>query len=52
MTAALTRCRRLGVSLSLLTGQPTPSSDALPGYTPVGQLVSRPDGGTFLTARG
>ena len=49
---ALARCRRLGFSLSLITGQlPTPS-DAPRGYTPVGRPVAAADGGTFLTARG
>jgi hypothetical protein len=51
LTAALARCRRLGVSLSLLTGQPVPDSETSRGYTPVGRPL--PGGGaTLLTARG
>lgn len=52
LTAALARCRRLGVSLSLLTGQPTADSETPYGYTPVGRPLSSGGGATFLTARG
>jgi hypothetical protein len=49
---ALARCRRLGFSLSLITGQPSTPSDAPRAYTPVGRAVAAAGGGTFLTARG
>jgi hypothetical protein len=52
MTTALSRCRRLGFSLSLLAGPTAPTPDAPHGYTPVGRPLSAADGGTFLTARG
>ena len=52
MTTALSRCRRLGFSLSLLAGPAAPPPDAPHGYTPVGRPLSAADGGTFLTARG
>ena len=52
VTAALTRCRRLGVSLSLLTGHQIVLADAPRAYTPVGRPLTTPDGGSFLTARG
>jgi hypothetical protein len=50
--SALARCRRLGFSLSRLTGQSPTPSDAPRGYGPVGRPVAPADGGTFLTARG
>lgn len=50
--SALARCRRLGFSLSLMTGQSPTPSDAPRGYGPVGRPVAQADGGTFLTARG
>jgi len=49
---AMTRCRRLGFSLSLLMGHSPTPFDAPRGYTPVGRPVAMADGGTFLTARG
>jgi len=52
LTAALARCRRLGVSLSLLTGQPAPDAETPRGYTPVGRPLSPGGEATFLTARG
>jgi hypothetical protein len=52
LTAALSRCRRLGVSLTLLTGSSAPPADAPCAYTPVGLPLSQADGGSFLTARG
>lgn len=52
VTGALMRCRRLGLSLSLLAGPTSPSADAPLGYTPVGRLVSSADGTSLLTARG
>lgn len=51
ITRALSRCRRLGCSLLLMTGQPAAFPDAPRGYTPVGRPVSPADAGTFLTAR-
>ena len=52
VTAALARCRRLGFSLSLLTGHQPVAADAPRGYTPVGRPLTAPGGGAFLTARG
>jgi hypothetical protein len=52
VTAALARCRRLGFSLSLLTGLQPAVPDAPRGYTPVGRPLTAPGGGAFLTARG
>lgn len=52
LTTALSRCRRLGVSLTLLTGSSAAPADAPSAYTPVGRPLSQADGGSFLTARG
>ena len=52
MTSALSRCRRLGLSLTLLTGASTTPVDAPQAYTPVGRPLLASDGGSFLTARG
>jgi hypothetical protein len=52
MTSALSRCRRLGLSLTLLTGASAEPVDAPQAYSPVGRPLSSSDGGTFLTARG
>jgi hypothetical protein len=52
LTAALSRCRRLGFSLTLLTGSSSDAPDAPRAYTPVGLPLSQSDGGSFLTARG
>jgi hypothetical protein len=52
VAVALARCRRLGHSLSELTGHPRSAPDSPPGYTPVGRPLSHADGGTVLTARG
>jgi hypothetical protein len=51
LTAVLARCRRLGGSLSLLTGQP-PDPATPSGYTPVGRPLSPGGGATYVTARG
>lgn len=52
LTTALSRCRRLGLSLTLLTGSSASPADAPCAYTPVGLPRSQSDGGSFLTARG
>jgi hypothetical protein len=52
VTSALSRCRRLGLSLTLLTGTSPAPCDAPQAYTPVGLPLLAPDGGAFLTARG
>jgi hypothetical protein len=52
ISRALARCRRLGLSLDRLTGQPATRPDDPRGYTPVGRPVAQANGGTFLTARG
>ncbi|AMY10409.1 hypothetical protein LuPra_03639 [Luteitalea pratensis] len=49
---ALARCRRLGLSLSLMAGQSPATLNAPRGYSPVGRPVAQSGGGTFLTARG
>lgn len=51
VTRALTRCRRLGASLTLLTRPFAPHPDAPHGYGPVGQPLSANGEGTSLTAR-
>lgn len=51
VATALARCRRLGASLSRITGQ-QPSVDLPSGYTPVGHPRSQADGASFVTARG
>ena len=51
LTDALTRCRRLGVSLSLLVAPFAPPPVSPHGYTPVGQPLPPGGEGTFLTAR-
>lgn len=51
VSAALARCRRLGVSLSLLAGPHTPPPDSPQGYSPVGQPLATGGEGAFLTAR-
>lgn len=48
---ALARCRRLGASLTLLTGRFAPAPDAPYGYGPVGQPLPQAGEGTSLTAR-
>lgn len=52
LTSALMRCRRLGLSLTLLAGASPASSDGPQAYTPVGRPLVASDGGAFLTARG
>ena len=52
VTEALSRCRRLGYSLAMLTGQRSSSPDSPRGYTPVGRPLSHADEGSFVTARG
>ena len=52
IAGALGRCRRLGLSLSLLAGPAATLSDAPRGYTPVGRPTCAADGASFLTARG
>ena len=49
---ALSRCRRLGASVSLLAGPRTPPRDSPYGYSPVGEPLPRAGEGAFLTARG
>ena len=51
LRAALARCRRLGCSLTLITGQAS-SVDTPRAYTPHGQPLAAAGGGAFLTARG
>jgi hypothetical protein len=52
VTTALSRCRRLGDSLTMLTGHLSSSPDSPCGYTPVGRPLSHADEGSFVTARG
>lgn len=51
VSEALARCRRLGVSLSLLARPFLPPPEAPHGYDPVGQPLSSPGEGAFLTTR-
>lgn len=52
MTSAVSRCRRLGMSLTLLTGTAPAPVDAPQAYTPVGRPLMPSDGASILTARG
>jgi hypothetical protein len=49
---ALQRCRRLGLSLTLLSTPFRPESVASQGYSPVGHPLPPSSEGAFLTARG
>lgn len=52
VSAALARCRRLGLSLTLLAGPTAPAAEGPTGYTPVGRPRSAADGLSLVTARG
>lgn len=52
VSTALARCRRLGSSLTLLTGPTAPAAAGPTGYTPVGRPRSAADGLSLVTARG
>ena len=49
---ALQRCRRLGLSLSLLSAPFRPDPGTSAGYSPVGHPLPSSSEGAFLTARG
>jgi hypothetical protein len=52
VSEALSRCRRLGSSLAMLTGDRSSFPDSPRGYTPVGRPLSHADEGSYVTARG
>ena len=49
---ALQRCRRLGLSVTMLSGAHRPASATAQAYSPVGQPLTAASEAAFLTARG